>query len=314
LEEAAMTVDLGAYQKRWSEGVCLDPGKDLATNFVDELEAYSGLPRAEVERLFSHGTEEFAKEWLERYQHAPDSRTRFYDESFTHIFFVMHNSALRAGLSSPYLYLYALDVAKRLGLRRYLDYGAGTASAATLFARDGFDTTVADISSRMLDFARWRFERRGLSAAYLDVKHDPLPRESFDLITCFHVLQHLEDPVAKMRELRGALKPGGILIINGGLTKDPERPMQPDHGGLRTTRKFRSVGLQMLWDHTRAMRALSNTGPKAYQRVERPELVNRLYYVFDTTLTSSALRRAIWLAAQPAVQVRKGLRALAGRA
>lgn len=290
---------LERYRTRWVEGVCLDARKDLPTNCVDELEGYSKLPRTEVEQLFYHGTEVFAKEWLERYQHDPQARTRFYDESFTQIFFVMHNGGLRTDLSSPFLYIYAADWAQRLGLRRYLDYGAGTGSGAMFFARAGIETTLADISGRMLDFARWRFERRGLTATYVDIKQEPLPRETFDLITCFHVLQHLEDPVAKVRELRNALRPGGILIVNGAMTKDPDRPMQPDHGGERTRRKFRAVGLQNLWDETNQMRRVSNTSPRAYRRVERPALVNAAYLVFDTAVTSQALRRALRLATTP---------------
>jgi len=271
----------------------------VATNFVDELEEYSGLPRAEVKRLFENGTEEFAREWREQYQHRPDARTAFYDESFTQIFFVMHNSGLRVDLSSPYLYLYATDWASRIGVRRYLDYGAGTGSGAAFLARQGIETTLADISARMLDFARWRFERRALTARYLDVKQETLPKKSFDMITCFHVLQHLEDPVAKIRELREALVEGGILIVNGGLKSDPERPMQPDHGGARTARKFRSVGLQKLWKETDEMRRLSNTAPRAYRRVERSPAVNAAYLVFDTVVTAPWVRRGLWVATKP---------------
>ena len=57
-------------------------------------------------------------------------------------------------------------------------------------------------------------------------------------------------------------------------------------------RKFRSVGLQNMWNETRQMRQLSNTGPRAYQRVERSPLANTAYLVFATTITSPAVRRA----------------------
>ena len=54
-----MAIDVHSYYKRWTEGVCLNPAKDVAANFLDELEAYSGLPRPDVERLFYNGTEEW---------------------------------------------------------------------------------------------------------------------------------------------------------------------------------------------------------------------------------------------------------------
>ncbi len=294
-----MTIDVDSYRKRWREGICLDPQKDIPQNFLDELETYSGLPREEASRLFYNGTEEYAKEWREKYQNDPNARIKFYDESFTHIFFVMHNSALNTELSSPLLYVYAADWAKRMGVRSYLDYGSGTGSGAMFFARQGIATTLADISSRMLSFTRWRFERRGLQANYLDLKQDSLPENAFDMITSFHVLQHVEDPVATMRQLRNALKPGGILLVNGALRKDRERPMQPDHRGALTRRKFRSVGLQTLWPPIYDMRELSNTTPQAYRRIERPAIVNAAIGFFDTCVTAPALRRSLYLMTHP---------------
>lgn len=288
-----MAANIEHYQKQWLKEICLSPDKDAAVNFIDELEAYSGLPRPEVEKLFYNGTEAFAKEW-ESYRDAPEGRARFYDESFTQIFFVMHNSALRVGNSSPFLYLYARDMAKRLGMKRYLDYGAGTGSGALFFAKENIETTAADLSRRMLDFAEWRFKRRGFSARFLDMKKEALPEKTFDMITCFHVLQHVEDPLALMRQLRGALKEGGILIVNGTLEKDPERPMQPDHGGKQMTRKFRSVGLQILWKETSDMLRLSNTNPQVYRRVERSPFMNAAYLAYDTLLVSPTLRHWVF--------------------
>jgi len=283
--------DINAYRERWDKGIRLDAQKDVLTNFLDELEEYSKLPRKEVERLFYHGTEVYAEEWEKKYKDDPEARIKFYDESFTHIFFVMHNSAIRTENSSPLLYLYALDWAKRLKAKKYLDYGAGTGSGAAFFSKEGIDTTVADISNRMLDFTKWRFEKRGLKATYFDAKVEQLPEKTFDMITCFHVLQHVEDPVRTMRQLRNALREGGILIVNGALQKDPDRPMQPDHGGANTRRKFRSVGLQKLWEPISQMQQLSNTTPQAYQRVERPYMMNLIYLFYDSVITSLALRK-----------------------
>ncbi|MCC6212375.1 MAG: methyltransferase domain-containing protein [Burkholderiales bacterium] len=37
---------------------------------------------------------------------------------------------------------------------------------------------------------------------------------SMDAVTCFHVLEHIEEPAAFLRAIRSTLRPGGILVIH----------------------------------------------------------------------------------------------------
>jgi SAM-dependent methyltransferase len=41
----------------------------------------------------------------------------------------------------------------------------------------------------------------------------PLPRESFDVVVCQDVLEHVERPTAALRNMMRAVKPGGLLIL-----------------------------------------------------------------------------------------------------
>jgi 2-polyprenyl-3-methyl-5-hydroxy-6-metoxy-1,4-benzoquinol methylase len=41
-----------------------------------------------------------------------------------------------------------------------------------------------------------------------------IPRESFDALTCFDVLEHVPDPPAMVRDLASYLRPGGILYVS----------------------------------------------------------------------------------------------------
>jgi SAM-dependent methyltransferase len=46
-----------------------------------------------------------------------------------------------------------------------------------------------------------------------DVQSYPLPRNEFDIVVSWDVLEHLPRPYAALRNLVGAVRPGGILII-----------------------------------------------------------------------------------------------------
>jgi ubiquinone/menaquinone biosynthesis C-methylase UbiE len=43
-----------------------------------------------------------------------------------------------------------------------------------------------------------------------------LPRDTFDVVYCRFLLLHLIDPISCLNEMRGVLKPGGILFVEDG--------------------------------------------------------------------------------------------------
>jgi SAM-dependent methyltransferase len=72
-------------------------------------------------------------------------------------------------------------------------------------------------------------------AGGVDVRCDltalPLQAAAFDLIICYHVLEHIPDDRGAIRELARVLKPGGIAIVQvprrGGVPTD-EDPTAPE--------------------------------------------------------------------------------------
>jgi SAM-dependent methyltransferase len=124
-------------------------------------------------------------------------------------------------------YVLALQFGLEQQCRNHLDFGSGVGAGSILFARHGFTISLADISSTLLGFSRWRLQRRGLPAQVLDLKNAALPGANFDLITAMDVFEHLVDPVESVTQLWTALKPGGFLL--GRFHADKEDSNHPQH-------------------------------------------------------------------------------------
>lgn len=75
-----------------------------------------------------------------------------------------------------------------------------------------------DLSQEMVEAARELSLREGVGNAEFRTIESELdlgvPGESFDVATCRHGLMFVPDPVAALRELRAALKPGGRVVAS----------------------------------------------------------------------------------------------------
>jgi SAM-dependent methyltransferase len=53
----------------------------------------------------------------------------------------------------------------------------------------------------------------GLAVAEITIEETEFPRNSFDAITAFYVLEHLFDPLSALKKIQKMLKPGGVLVL-----------------------------------------------------------------------------------------------------
>jgi SAM-dependent methyltransferase len=95
------------------------------------------------------------------------------------------------------------------GEPRILDIGCGTGGNLEALSSFGRAEGV-DISSEALDFCR----ARGLNNVRQGAAETlPYESESFDLVTGLDVVEHLDDDVAGLKEMRRVLRPGGRMLL-----------------------------------------------------------------------------------------------------
>jgi methylase of polypeptide subunit release factors len=167
---------LEIYRADWQKALLSDGETDLRTSLLREVAAYYGnSDLAEVEHRCACAVDTLRHEWqggVDPWQRA--SIESFY-ESPSMVYELMDWHSLRDD-TGPLAYVLALEVAREHHAQTCLDFGSGVGSGALLFSRAGIEMTLADISTVLLDFARWRFTQRGLPARFLDLKQLPCRR------------------------------------------------------------------------------------------------------------------------------------------
>ena len=97
----------------------------------------------------------------------------------------------------------------RAGERRILDVGAGGGMLASAMTQLGQVTAMEGAPEALAHLVR----RVGLTVVPGFLPSPDLSPESFDLVTSFDVLEHIEDDRAALHEIRQVLKPGGVLMV-----------------------------------------------------------------------------------------------------
>jgi SAM-dependent methyltransferase len=205
--------------------------------------------------------------------------TRFYNQSDTELFELIEWHAVDP---IHYRTLVLRDFASARPGRAYLDYGSGIGNDALVFLEAGFEATLADISDYLLAFAAWRCRRRGFHVRTVDLKRAELPPQSFDVMACFDVLEHIPDPTSTVRKLHRSLRNRGLLAVHAPFSKDPDRPMHVVHSDVVTPR-MRSIGFQPVeYQFPDGMWA-----PRVWEKREVTALDRAGYYVYDNYLNNS---------------------------
>jgi 2-polyprenyl-3-methyl-5-hydroxy-6-metoxy-1,4-benzoquinol methylase len=93
---------------------------------------------------------------------------------------------------------------------RLLDIGCGDGEFGHRIGQQGWSVDGIDFNA---EAARLAEQRYGLKVDICDVEDMSYLDDSFDAVTMHHVIEHLPDPLAVLRDVHRILKPGGSLVI-----------------------------------------------------------------------------------------------------
>jgi 2-polyprenyl-3-methyl-5-hydroxy-6-metoxy-1,4-benzoquinol methylase len=106
-----------------------------------------------------------------------------------------------------------LDLLEReAGARRgrLLDVGAGIGTFLALARERGWEVTGTEVSESAIRLAR---KRHSLELIPGQLQEARLPAGSFEVVTLWHVLEHVPSPSSVLRTAHSVLRPGGMVAV-----------------------------------------------------------------------------------------------------
>jgi 2-polyprenyl-3-methyl-5-hydroxy-6-metoxy-1,4-benzoquinol methylase len=274
---------LESYRSRWKALFAAKTG-DLRQELAGELASFLGLSVEETFARIAGAQQRFANEWTDQQidVNNPDAVVNFYATSEAELYELVEWYA--QDTSHHYFVLRCAEILRDCGAKSVLDYGSGIGTTAVAFGSIGVDVTMADVSSRLLDFAAHRVRSRGLTVRAVDTLRDGEVTGTFDAIACFDVLEHVPNPIDKLAQLRQMLNPGGLLFLHAPVGETDERPMHIMHDDV-LFRRIRSMGFNAVWDEWDF--PAESRPPRMYRRADRASIVNVAYRVRDGVLSGA---------------------------
>lgn len=192
------------------------PGQpDVRAAVLDDLSTYYQLDPDECVRRCVNWEAWSVEEWNRRDRSTDEAIRDFYNSTQSWSFDLLWYAYLQAvGVLYPTPVVAARRLRPAREAPRCLDFGSGVGDTAQLLLALGYTVDLADVSRTLLAFARWRLERRGQQAAFLDLNDVTLPANTYDAILAKDVLVHVPDFADTVRMLHRALRPGGLLLTN----------------------------------------------------------------------------------------------------
>ncbi len=187
---------------------------DVRGGVIDDLATFYGFGHDEVVDRCIRWEAWSVEEWTSSDRESADGLKDFYRSTRSWSFDLLWFAYLQAELHRyPVSAVIDADLGRPEG-RRHLDFGCGVGVTSQSMARAGFVSEMADIATGMLEFVRFRLDRRGEDLRCIDLNDQALESDRYDVITAIDTLVHIPDLERVLGELHTALRPGGLLFAN----------------------------------------------------------------------------------------------------
>lgn len=167
-------------------------GSDKKAEFIEKYEAYSIYLCPACKVVYSDPMKNPGAEWYENSEMYAVGRYLHTDVAWQHRQFI--------------------DDSNMYG-KRLLDVGCGPGAFINEAKKKGYEVWGLDFDRENVRVAR---ERYGIEHVYPKsvAELKDFSKTSFDVATFFEVLEHLDDPVAFMKEIKSVLAPGGYIACS----------------------------------------------------------------------------------------------------
>ncbi|MDO8633696.1 MAG: class I SAM-dependent methyltransferase [archaeon] len=117
----------------------------------------------------------------------------------------------RPGALSVFLQNVRAKKFEKINPGRILDVGCGSGFFLEKMLEKGWNCSGQEVSRYSLPYLE-KVRKKGAEVFYGDIKNFK-SAQKFDLITLYHVIEHVNDPVLVLKKIRKLLKAGGTLFI-----------------------------------------------------------------------------------------------------
>ncbi len=234
------------------QGVLTLPGHNtLQESLCSEAAEFTGQMPVEVSQRVQSSTQVLAELWRKEDRSSEESQTGFYLDNDEYLYdLVRYNSTeVFAGLGAA-VTNFVLSKGK---VRKVIDFGAGIGSLGIVLASLGFEVTLADVSRPLLEFARWRFWKRGLQADFVDLTKRQPETCCAHLVSALDTFEHIANLRCTLSDIYEWLMPGGWLVFNSfsenDLLADLDHPMHISSGrSIFPVMRSIGYGLRMVFE------------------------------------------------------------------